>query len=355
MTTSDERFVVTSFNALLNFSSVDLLDIAKGVKSTEGVFTNIDSISTPGESIGGARIDNSGEFVIFNRFDGFTNTLNLYEVNTAMFDDSITSDDPLQYGFVRPGGEIVFMRSAVIGQPEKQIVAYGFRGVEDVINAVFISEGFVTLEGSEDLGGYYAFVANTGGARTAEVYSTFEDVTLYKFALGNDAVSAISAAFNVDDPTRVDLGIVGALPDLVGDADTELYRIAYNPAFATGLKLKDDSAEYTEILDPARGLTSRPAAYRVLNDLKALREQITTNVDALRNVFEVVAQNIELVRATGLALLEIGDSLTNETDAAAVAESLRRRIREQVPQALAQAENLDPIAVATLTYSGSGN
>jgi hypothetical protein len=141
----------------------------------------------------------------------------------------------------------------------------------------------------------------------------------------------------------------------VGDADTELYRIAYNPAFATGLKLKDDSAEYTEILDPARGLTSRPAAYRVLNDLKALREQITTNVDALRNVFEVVAQNIELVRATGLALLEIGDSLTNETDAAAVAESLRRRIREQVPQALAQAENLDPIAVATLTYSGSGN
>jgi len=93
----------------------------------------------------------------------------------------------------------------------------------------------------------------------------------------------------------------------------------------------------------------------MLNDLKGLREQITQNVDALSNAFQVVADNITLVRATGLALLEIGEGLTNETDATLVAECVRRRIRESAGEALAQAENLDPIAVATLTYTSSGN
>ncbi|MFM1847108.1 MAG: hypothetical protein RL417_582, partial [Pseudomonadota bacterium] len=139
------------------------------------------------------------------------------------------------------------------------------------------------------------------------------------------------------------------------DADTEFYRISFNPNSIAGRRIRSDSTEYSEILDPSRNITSRPAAYRLLNDLKALREQITTNVGALKNAFDVVADNISLVRATGLALLEIGNELTNETDAGAVAESLRQRIRVSASEALAQAENLDPIAVATLTYTSSGN
>jgi len=357
MADSDERFVVNSYDSDSGSYTVSLIDIPKG-EAPNGTEELV--IESGFEQLRMAKIDNRGEFLLYEyQESGGKRSPRLYDINNGSFDPglSFTSVDPIEYGFLGLGGAVMVSRSVVAGLPEQEILSYSPNIGETAVLSGVVTEGFATVEGGDESGsGFFAIIEKGGdGTRTARVYSSTSDSEIYSFALGDDQVLSISAALNPNDSRRVDVGIFGALPAIVGDSDVEFYRIAYNPAFETGRRIVDSSAEFTEILDPARGLTSRPAAYRILNDLKALREQITTNVEALQNAFDVVAQNIELVRATGLALLEIGDALTNETDAASVAELLRRRIREQVPEALAQAENLDPIAVATLTYTGSGN
>jgi len=108
------------------------------------------------------------------------------------------------------------------------------------------------------------------------------------------------------------------------------------------------TVEYSQIFDDEVNINTRPNAYKVLNDLKALKEQIKDNTKALDNGIELIATNMDLVRAAGLAFLELSDQITTETDAQAVADKLQQQIRLNAPAALSQAENLESIIVAAL-------
>lgn len=108
------------------------------------------------------------------------------------------------------------------------------------------------------------------------------------------------------------------------------------------------TVEFDNLFDQATNISTRPNAFRVLNDLKALKEQITDNRAALENAQTVIGQNLDLVRAAGFAFLELSDQISSETSADDVASLLRDRIRKDAPAALAQAENLESIVVAAL-------
>jgi hypothetical protein len=103
-----------------------------------------------------------------------------------------------------------------------------------------------------------------------------------------------------------------------------------------------------------RTLTKTADAYAVLDDLKAFQGQIANNIGALNGLSEVLEQNALLVRSTALAFLEIGETLTSETDANDVARKLQSMILKDARAALSQAENLEPLIVATLNYKDAG-
>ena len=84
-----------------------------------------------------------------------------------------------------------------------------------------------------------------------------------------------------------------------------------------------------------------------------MKEQITKNIKALDKMTTYIGQSIDFIRGTGLAFLDLADKITSEEDADAVAARLRLEIRKNIKGSLAQAENLEAIVVAALTYGQS--
>ncbi|NBW39842.1 hypothetical protein EBR25_02445 [bacterium] len=103
-----------------------------------------------------------------------------------------------------------------------------------------------------------------------------------------------------------------------------------------------------------RTITKAADAYAILDDLKAFDAQLTSNLNALNSLSEVLGQNSLLVRSTALAFIEIGKSINSETDAGDVARKLQGMILKDARAALSQAENLEPLIVATLNYKDAG-
>ncbi len=87
----------------------------------------------------------------------------------------------------------------------------------------------------------------------------------------------------------------------------------------------------------------------VRSGIKKLRETLRSNVKALNQTTDVIGDNIELVRAVGLAMLDLSSSIAGNATAASIAEALQSKIRASAPRLLSQAHNLEPISVAGLT------
>jgi len=82
--------------------------------------------------------------------------------------------------------------------------------------------------------------------------------------------------------------------------------------------------------------------------MKKLRQTLQSNVKALNQTTDVIGRNIELVRAVGLAMLDLSSSIAGDATAASIAEELQGRIRTSAPLLLSQAHNLEAISVAGL-------
>jgi hypothetical protein len=173
-------------------------------------------------------------------------------------------------------------------------------------------------------------------------YLTLEGISEYLQIVGLDkekseSVAAIFKKFVVpeEDDTLASEDIQGQRPVPIPPG-----------AFAATSKV---TVEYSKLFDEQVNIQTRPNAYKVLNDLKALKEQIDDNQKALDSGIKIIQDNVELVRAAGLAFLDLSEQITTETDAEKVAEQLRLQIQKNAPAALAQAENLEAIVVAALT------
>lgn len=173
-------------------------------------------------------------------------------------------------------------------------------------------------------------------------------ITSYAYDAG-DSISNISLAFKSDG--NVDIGILGSLPSINADSAVQLYRLSENPAAGTRPPLARDSTEAQTLFSSSRNIATRGEAFRMLTDLKALKNQITENIEMLDKATALIAKNIDLVRATGLAFLELSDQIGSDAKAEDVARDLRTRIRRNAPAALSQAQNLEAITVAALAIS----
>jgi hypothetical protein len=188
------------------------------------------------------------------------------------------------------------------------------------------------------------FTLNAAGTEMTEVDLNASTSAL-GYALGQASVTNLSLAQRPDG--YVDIGILGKI-GATGDEDNELYRLIFNTQSLSGRRQGFATEEPTKILDYR--LTTRPDAYRALQDLKKLSEQIDKNLKALDKMTTYIGQSLDFIRATGLAFLDASERLANESDADKVAQDLRIQIRRNARGSLAQAENLESIVVAALTF-----
>lgn len=87
---------------------------------------------------------------------------------------------------------------------------------------------------------------------------------------------------------------------------------------------------------------------KVRSSLKALRGRLEGNVKALKQTVGIVADNMALVRAAGLAFLDLSNSITGSESAERVADEIRGKIRAAAPASLGQAHNIEAILAAGL-------
>lgn len=77
-------------------------------------------------------------------------------------------------------------------------------------------------------------------------------------------------------------------------------------------------------------LKSRSNAYGVKSGLIGLKKQVHENLKALDKATEILADNVTLARATGLALLSVSDQVTDATKASDIARLIKNTIRDEV-------------------------
>lgn len=103
------------------------------------------------------------------------------------------------------------------------------------------------------------------------------------------------------------------------------------------------------IVDPDDPSDDRSGFFgKVRKELQSIRIQLETNIKALKDTTKLVGDNITLVRAAGLAFLNVSNDMTGRESAEMIAEQLRDRIRGSARSVLGQAHNLEPIMVAGL-------
>lgn len=111
---------------------------------------------------------------------------------------------------------------------------------------------------------------------------------------------------------------------------------------------------YSTIFDEERPLKNQIDWLYLLADAKELKTQVEKNLKAIDYGLDVIGKNIDFVRGAGFAFLDVSNQLKGTEEAEAVVQMLQQQIRQNAPAALAQAENLNPIVVATLTVISDG-
>ena len=284
-----------------------------------------------------AAISNDGQYVVYSG-EGDYHLKNLAGVEDAAFNAAGVS----AIGFLDSGV------LAVLDGSDIKEYTYGV-GFGDTIASGL--SGVAATAALEKNGGSMGYVGwYDSSTRTAYVKDQAgTTVASYSLQAGDSLTGELQLAFNARGD--VDIGLVARVPSYNGDSNDELYRVSKNPQYETGRRYSRSAEEAETIFEGS--LLRRSDAYVALADLKALREQIDKNLSALDELRKMIGDNMDLVRATGLAFLSIADELSGEEEADAVAAQLRKEIRRNAPAALAQAENLEPIAVAALALAGS--
>lgn len=126
------------------------------------------------------------------------------------------------------------------------------------------------------------------------------------------------------------------------------------PEVTTSTAYTSTTRDFETIFDGQRNIRTKPGAYLMLEDLKALRDQIDTNLKAFDKGIGFLMDNINLLRFTGLSFLEVMSS--NSSDPISSEDELLNRIRDSMraaPQsALNQLENLDAMTLVAINNSG---
>jgi methyl-accepting chemotaxis protein len=160
---------------------------------------------------------------------------------------------------------------------------------------------------------------------------------------------------------KAELSRAGLEPDKISELASSLKRFSH-PAEATlnanGEVVSEGNpvplAEFqralkSAIVDPDDPTDDRSGFFgRIKKDLQDIKLKLEGNVVALKDTAKLVGENIKLVRAAGLAFLEVSNDMTGLESAEDIASKIRDKIRSAARPLLSEAHNLEPIMVAGL-------
>ncbi|MDZ4784877.1 MAG: hypothetical protein SGJ02_02260 [bacterium] len=206
----------------------------------------------------------------------------------------------------------------------------------------------------------------TGGATSSQfsaseyghlVYSTTDtkDIRLADITDG----AAVSSSLVFDGSTLNSYSKLSVSNDQYGNAKVVVSGILTEQNSLNQVyEFKTNTQNVTDVITPPDtvqkvfdySLKRRSNAFKVKEDLKAIKNQISNNLSAVRDGLENVRSNLEIVRAVGTSFLEISQKAFDVGDAEKIANNLKNFLLSSrtSSDALAQIENLQSISKATL-------
>lgn len=312
--------------------------------------TNVIETLGAADGVSSLYLNNAGTSVVYIKRVGTDQSIQFADTATNTFDSFLQGpaevNKALDLGFYESNKIAVRYNNA--GTEEVRLYTYGSSSYATFQSGTDI-HSFSTLERGSGSQGYVVY--NDTTSLTAYVFGTLDAVTpaaSYTHSSG-DSITSVYAAYNSSQ--GVEIAILGELSDYSGDTGTELYRLRANPSASSSNSYARSTADYEKIFDGTFNILTRPNAYRMLHDLKALKSQLTDNLEAVDYATDVISKNIDLVRAAGFAFLDLSSTISSDDEADQVAARLREEIRKNAPAALAQAENLQNLAVAALALN----
>jgi len=100
--------------------------------------------------------------------------------------------------------------------------------------------------------------------------------------------------------------------------------------------------------DPEQSDDGSAAFNKIKIAVKEIKDKVVRNIEALDSAASLVQKNIELVRATGFALLDASKEVSGSKDANVLAMEIRGAIRSKAAGNLSEAHNLNSILAAGL-------
>jgi hypothetical protein len=219
-----------------------------------------------------------------------------------------------------------------------------------IISGIEIDQ-FTTLEKGTNSNAFFAYSSVDETDQTGVHLIKDDGMTITSVTSEGrfDIVTNLSLAFNPDG--LVDIGAHGRLASISGDPDIEMYRSRASVERARRFSGNIPIPE--EIFNGLLSLTSPPQAYHMLNHLQSMHDQIKQNLKAVNQALDTLQANIDLVRHTGLAMLELADQISSDTEAEDVARKLARMIQKSAGRSLLHAANLESLAAAALLQEDS--
>lgn len=109
--------------------------------------------------------------------------------------------------------------------------------------------------------------------------------------------------------------------------------------------------EYDNLFADEASISTRGGAFKVVNDLDALLEQIEMNKEGLGSITEVIEDNLTVIRGVGFSLLDLSSNLDSFDDARSIASKLSKSVRKEVPASvLSEMNNIDTILASSLLF-----
>lgn len=260
---------------------------------------------------------------------------------TGVADPTVSAlTDVRDIGFLSTG-EVALFRSAsgVASTQDWNVSKISYGGSLSTVQSGLYGGRFQTLEENSTSGtGYFSLYDST--SNRISLYDENNLINAISLS-ATDSIDSLSLAYNADGD--VDLGFAGSVGSISGDSDKELYSLRASGSIAKR------STKYDEIFDLSRTIVRKPDAYRLMADIEDLEKYLNKNIETLAQARNLLVENAQVIRATGLAFLSVAQNIKSSDTAESLAAQIRVSVRQNARGALAQAENLDPLIVAALT------
>lgn len=125
------------------------------------------------------------------------------------------------------------------------------------------------------------------------------------------------------------------------------------PVVTETLGATSGGKDFKTLFASTRDIKSRPQAFRMLADLNALQDQITTNLKTLDNAFNYVVDNMQMLRSVGLSFIDAEKEISQSSlaDPQAITAIVLKNVRNAGSSVNNQLGNFVNILNATLGIS----